>query len=123
VVPFPGSDRFDGITPLWVVGAFITMGAERPYTAWQWLKFLTYQAPSARFRTVPARPSVASSSQFWSRLPHDLGNAMRTAFPFSRPVLLEEQHLFGWEMLTAVQTGLPPEQAAQLRPRLLWFQQ
>lgn len=123
VVPFPGSDRFDGITPLWVVGAFITMGAERPYTAWQWLKFLTYQPPSARFRTVPARPSVASSSQFWSRLPHDLGNAMRTAFPFSRPVLLEEQVLFGWEMLTAVQNGLPPEQAAQLKPRLVWFGQ
>lgn len=123
VVPFPGSDRFDGITPLWVDGAFITMGSERPYAAWQWLKFLTYQPPSARFRTVPTRPSVASSSQFWSRLPHDLGNAMRTAFPFSRPVLLEEQFLFGWEMLTAVQTGTPPEQAAQLRPRLLWFQQ
>ncbi len=123
VVPFPGSDRFDGITPLRVDGAFITMGSERPYAAWQWLKFLTYQAPSARFRTVPARPSVASSSQFWSRLPHDLGNAMRTAFPFSRPVLLEEQYLFGWEMLTAVQNGLAPEQAAQLRPRLLWFQQ
>ena len=123
VVPFPGSDRFDGITPLWVAGAFITAGSERPYAAWQWLKFLTYQAPSARFRTVPARPSVASSSQFWSRLPHDLGNAMRTAFPFSRPVLLEEQHLFGWEMVTAVQNGLAPEQAAQLKPRLEWFQQ
>lgn len=123
VLPFPGSDRFDGITPLWVQGAFITMGSERPYAAWEWLKFLTYQAPSARFRTVPARPSVASSSQFWSRLPHDLGNAMRTAFPFSRPVLIEEQYLFGWEMLTAVQNGMTPEQAAQLRPRLVWFRQ
>jgi ABC-type glycerol-3-phosphate transport system substrate-binding protein len=123
VVPFPGSDRFDGITPLWVQGAFITMGSERPYAAWEWLKFLTYQPPSARFRTVPARPSVANSSQFWARLPHDLGNAMRTAFPFSRPVLIEEQYLFSWEMLTAVQTGTPPEQAAQLRPRVRWFQQ
>ncbi|MBK8903869.1 MAG: extracellular solute-binding protein [Anaerolineaceae bacterium] len=123
VVPFPGSDRFDGITPLWVAGAFITMDSERPYAAWEWLKFLTYQPPSARFRTVPARPSVATSSQFWSRLPHDLGNAMRTAFPFSRPVLLEEQYLFGWEMLTAVQNGMAPEQAAQLKPRLVWFGQ
>lgn len=123
VVTFPGSDRFDGITPLWVEGAFVTSGSEQPYAAWEWLKFLTYQAPSAWFRNVPVRPSVATASQYWGRLPHDLGNAMRTAFPFSRPVLIEEQHLFSWEMLTAVQTGTPPAQAAQLRPRLLWFQQ
>lgn len=123
VVPFPGSDRFDGITPLWVQGAFITMESERPYAAWEWLKFLTYQTPSARFRFVPARPSVATASQFWSRLPHDLANAMRTAFPFSRPILIEEQYLFGWEMLTAVQTGMSPTQAAQLKPRLVWFRQ
>ena len=123
VVPFPGSDRFDGITPLWVQGAFITMESERPYVAWEWLKFLTEQSPSPRFRLVPARPSVATASQFWSRLPHDLANAMRTAFPFSRPVLIEEQYLFGWDMLTAVQTGTSLETAVQLRPRLAWFQQ
>ncbi|MCB8926744.1 MAG: extracellular solute-binding protein [Ardenticatenaceae bacterium] len=122
VLPFPGSNRFDGITPLWVNGAFITSGSERPYATWQWLKFLSYQPPSARYRLVPARPSVATSSQFWGRLPHDLGNAMRTAFPFSRPVLIEEQHLFDWEMLTAVQNGLAPETAVQLSPRLHWFQ-
>ena len=122
VVTFPGSDRFDGITPLWVEGAFVTSGSQRPYAAWEWLKFLTYQAPSAWFRTVPVRPSVATDSQFWGRLPRDLGNAMRTAFPFSRPILIEEQHLFSWDMLTAVQTGAAPEQAAQLKPRLDWFQ-
>ena len=123
VVPFPGSDRFDGITPLWVQGAFITMDSQRPYAAWEWLKFLTYHPPSAWLRYVPARPSVATAGQFWSRLPHDLANAMRTAFPFSRPVLIEEQYLFGWEMLTAVQTGMSPESAAQLKPRQVWFQQ
>ncbi|MCB9007449.1 MAG: hypothetical protein H6656_08840 [Ardenticatenaceae bacterium] len=122
-LPFPGSDRFDGITPLWVQGAFVTMDSERPFAAWEWLKFLTEQAPSARFRLVPARPSVATASQFWSRLPHDLANAMRTAFPFSRPVLIEEKHLFRWEMLTAVQTGSSPETAVQIRPRLVWFEQ
>ena len=122
-LPFPGSDRFDGITPLWVQGAFVTMASERPYAAWEWLKFLTYQTPSARFRYVPARPSVATASQFWSRLPHDLANTMRTAFPFSRPILIDEQTLFSWEMLTAVQSGTPPRQAAQLKPRLVWFQQ
>jgi len=121
-LPFPGSDRFDGITPLWVQGAFVTMESERPYAAWEWLKFLTYQAPSARYRYVPTRPSVATASQFWSRLPHDLANTMRTAFPFSRPVLMDEQYLFGWDMLTAVQTGMSPESAVQLKPRLVWFQ-
>ena len=124
VLPFPGSDRFDGITPLWVQGAFITMEAERPYATWEWLKFLTYQPPTGFFRYVPARPSVANSSQFWGRLPHELGNAMRTAFPFSRPVLIEEQSLFSWEQLAAVQSdAITPAQAAQIKPRLIWFGQ
>lgn len=123
VLPFPGSDRFDGITPLWVQGGFITMASERPYATWEWLKYLTYQAPSAWFRYVPVRPSVATSSQFWARLPHDLGNAMRTAFPFSRPILIAEQHLFSWEQLTAVRSGISPTQAAQIKPRLIWFGQ
>ncbi len=120
VVPFPGSDRFDGITPLWVQGSFISQGSERPLAVWQWLKFLSYQQPTSRL--VPARPSVSTGMGFWTYLPRPLGDAMRTAFPFSRPVLIEEKNHITWERVTAVLSGeATPLQAAQNRPALHWF--
>ena len=120
VVPFPGSERFDGITPLWVQGSFISQESDHPYAVWQWLEFLSYQKPTPRL--VPARPSVARASQYWERLPRQLGEAMRIAFPFSRPVTLADQAYFSWEKVTAVTSGdIPPLQAAQNRPQVVWF--
>lgn len=122
VVPFPGSDRFDGITPLWVQGGFISQGSDRPLAVWKWLKFLSYQRPASRL--IPARPSVATNMGFWTYLPRPLGDAMRTAFPFARPVLIEEQGYLTWEQVTAVVSGeLSPQQAAQIRPAIRWFNQ
>jgi ABC-type glycerol-3-phosphate transport system substrate-binding protein len=122
VVPFPGSDRFDGVTPLWVEGNFISQHSERPLAVWQWLKFLSYQRPAPRFRLAPARSSVADQTHYWASLPRPLGEAMRTAFPFARPVLLEEQAYFSWELLAAMLSGeLTPAEAAQRRPRISWF--
>jgi ABC-type glycerol-3-phosphate transport system substrate-binding protein len=121
VVPFPGSDRFDGITPLWVYGGFISQGSERPLAVWQWLNFLTYQRPKPRL--VPARPSVAKEIGYWTYLPRPLGDAMRTAFPFSRPVLIDEKEYITWEQVTAVLSGESTSlQAAQNRPTLRWFE-
>ena len=120
VVPFPGSDRFDGITPLWVRGSFISQGSERPLAVWQWLKFLSYERPTPRM--VPARPTVATETGYWTYLPRSLGDAMRTAFPFARPVLIEEKAHITWEMVTAVVSGeATPLQAAQSRPAIRWF--
>ncbi len=122
VVPFPGSDRFDGITPLHVQGHVISQGSERPYAVWQWLNFLSYQPLSPKARFVPARPSVAEEMRFWRILPRDLGNAMRTAFPFARPITMEEQQYFTWEQIEAVlQDGVSPETAVYIKPRLIWF--
>ncbi len=100
VVPFPGSDRFDGITPLWLRGSYISQHSEQPLAVWRWLKFLSYQSPASR--VIPARPSVAAETGYWTVLPRPLGDVMRTAFPFARPVTIEEQGMLTWEMVTAV---------------------
>lgn len=120
VTLFPGSDRFDGITPLWVQGAFISQQTERPYAVWQWLKFLSYQSPTPRL--VPARPSVAAGTGYWQYLPRPLGNAMRAAFPFARPVTIEEQTRLTWEQVAAVTSGeQTPAEAARQPAKTLWF--
>ncbi|MCP4415408.1 MAG: extracellular solute-binding protein [Chloroflexi bacterium] len=120
VVPFPGSDRFDGITPLRVQGNFISQGSKRPFAVWQWIKFLSDQRPAPRY--VPARPSVANQMGFWRSLPQPLGDVMRTAFPFARPITVEEQTAITWEQVTAVVSGeLTPSQAANQRNDLFWF--
>ena len=122
VLPFPGSDRFDGITPLWVRGNIITQHSERPVATWQWIKFLSHQPPLQHLRLIPARPSVAGNIGYWAKLPLPLGNAMRTAFPFARPVLIEEQAYFSQEQVTAVISGaMTAEEAAREWPQVRWF--
>ncbi len=120
VVPFPGSDRFDGITPLWLHGSFISQQSERPLAVWQWLKFLSYRSPPPRL--IPVRPSVAAETGYWTLLPRPLDDVMRTAFPFARPVTIAEQDMLTWEQVTAVISGaLTAADAAQDRPALHWF--
>lgn len=120
VTAFPGSDRFDGVTPLWIDGAFISASSERPFATWQWLKFLSQQRPTPRL--IPARPSVAETMGFWQYLPHPLSDAMRAAFPFARPVLLHEKAAITWEQVTAVVANTAtPRDAAQMRPPIRWF--
>ena len=120
VVPFPGSDRFDGISPLLLRGSFISQFSERPVAVWQWLNFLSHQFPTSRL--IPARPSVAAESGFWTNLPQPLGDVMRTAFPFTRPVTIEERGYLTWAQLTAVLTGeMSPQEAARNRVEIPWF--
>lgn len=120
---FPGSNRFDGITPLHVQGHFISQGTDNPRAVWEWLKFLSFRPPAPKFRYVPARPSVAEDSRFWQRLPRELGNPMRIAFPFARPVTVAEQRYFTWEQVTAVASGqAAPQAAVQIVPPVAWFQ-
>ncbi len=120
IVPFPGSDRFDGITPLHVEGSFISQESKRPFAVWQWIKFLSEQRPSSRF--IPARPTVANRIGFWRTLPQPLGDVMRTAFPFARPIMIEEQTTINWEQITAVISAeLTPNQAANQQNNVVWF--
>ena len=122
IVPFPGSDRFDGITPLWVQGSVISQYSEHPQAMWQWLKFLSHQPPSPGSRLIPPRPSDAIMTRYWSTLPRPLADAMRIAFPFARPVTIEEKAFFSWEQLAAVASGkLSPATAAQQQPNFVWF--
>jgi hypothetical protein len=123
VVPFPGSERFDGITPLWVNGSFIRQGSTRPLAVWEWLKFLSHKHLLPSRRLVPARPSVAARTGFWVTLPQGLGDVMRTAFPFAKPLSLEEQRLLSWEQVAAVTSGRQtPVEASQITRRPPWFQ-
>jgi hypothetical protein len=104
------------------LGSFISQQSERPLAVWQWLKFLSYQQPSARM--IPARPSVAEGMGFWANLPPQLGEAMRVAFPFGRPVTIEEQSYLSWAQVAAVVSGeLSPPEAAQQRSDIAWFSQ
>jgi ABC-type glycerol-3-phosphate transport system substrate-binding protein len=122
VLPFPGSDRFDGITPLWIRGNIIMQHSERPLAVWEWIKFLSHQPPVQHLRLIPARPSVANSIGYWAKLPLPLGNAMRTAFPFAHPVLIEEQAYFSKEQVAAVVSGaMTADEAASEWPNLDWF--
>lgn len=122
VVPFPGSDRFDGITPLWLEGSFITQHSKQPLAVWKWLKFLSYQPPLPTQRLIPARPSIAEETGYWQKLPRPLNEAMRTAMPFGRPVTIGDQVWFDEEMITAVATQeLAPQQAGQSGPPIDWF--
>lgn len=122
VVSFPGSDRFDGITPLSIHGSFISGNSAYPLAVWEWLKFLSYQSPVPRL--IPARVSAADRSGYWQQLPRPLGNVMRTAFPFSRPVTIGEKKMITWPQVADVFSGeLTPVQAARKREALRWFGQ
>ena len=47
---------------------------------------------------------------------------MRIAFPFARPVLIEEYGYFAWEQLAAMASGeQSPAEAAQEMDRVRWF--
>ncbi len=124
VVPFPGSDSVEGVTPLHVDGNFISAYSERPLAVWQWLKFLSYQPPIGRYRYIPARPSVATSVNYWASLPRPLADPLRTAFSFSRPITIGDEAFFTWDQVTAVTTNqLTPEEAALHAPPPTWFSQ
>jgi ABC-type glycerol-3-phosphate transport system substrate-binding protein len=122
VVPFPGSERFDGITPLAVQGSFISSASQHPLATWEWLDFLSYQSLARQKRLVPARPSVAMANNYWVNLPRPVSEAMRAAFPFARPVLIEEAGYFPWPQLAALSTGQQtPDEVLQTMARVRWF--
>ena len=120
VVPFPGTERFAGITPLTVYGSFISSASEHPRAVWEWLNFLSYQRVPVRL--IPARPSVALEMNYWDTLPNQLGEAMQAAFPFALPLRIEEENLLTWSMVEVVLNGsMPPQTALELIPELRWF--
>lgn len=122
VVPFPGSEQFDGVTPLHIYGGFVTSASAHPQAVWQWLDFLSHYPTAARYRLIPARPSAAEATGYWRTLPRPLSEPLRVAFPFAQAVTLMPHPAFEWEAVTAVVTNQrTAAQAAQQSPNLLWF--
>ena len=122
VLPFPGSERLESGSPLWVEGSFISRQSARPRAVWQWLKFLSTWPPMPRYRLIPARPSVGQEMRYWSGLPRELAGPMRAAFPIARPVHLQDRGLFSWPALRAVMDGQQtPEEAAHAARAISWF--
>ena len=100
----------------------ISQSSQQPLATWEWLKFLSYQSLSRQRRWVPARPSVALAANYWGKLPRPVSEAMRIAFPFARPVLIEEYGYFSWEQLAAISSGeQTPVEAVQAMDRFRWF--
>ena len=122
VLPFPGSDHFTSSTPLWIQGSFISQNSKRPLATWQWIKFLSSWPPMARYRLIPARPSVGQETDFWTRLPRPLVEPMRAAFPLARPVSLADRTIFSWPLVRAVMDEqITPRQAAEKAGDFPWF--
>jgi ABC-type glycerol-3-phosphate transport system substrate-binding protein len=133
VVPFPASEgTFTatgsgdlppvGVSPLRLDGHIMSQYSTNPYWTWQWLKFLSYQSPAPRFRHVPARPSVAQSTNYWNILTPDLREPIQAAFPLARPILIGEEKVFSWERLAEVSNGtVSVENAGNLSWQVGWF--
>jgi ABC-type glycerol-3-phosphate transport system substrate-binding protein len=110
-----------GVSPMKLDGYVMSHSAANPYWTWQWLKYLSLQPPAAHFRHIPARPSVAWQHNFWNLMPKQLGDVMRAAFPYARPIMIGEEGLFAWEQLERVVEGESPSGVAQSPIQPLWF--
>jgi ABC-type glycerol-3-phosphate transport system substrate-binding protein len=122
VVPFPSSSRFDGNTPIWIHGSFISADTDRPLDVWRWLVFLSYRPLNGPLRYVPARPSLAVQTGYWDVLPIPLREAMRTAFPLARPVKIADREQMTGELLATIADGrLTVFEATQRGPDFRWF--
>jgi ABC-type glycerol-3-phosphate transport system substrate-binding protein len=96
VAPFPATERFEAVTPLWVSGFAMLQSAENPTATWQWIKFASHFAPQPNLRLIPARPSTAAESGYWTTLPRQLADVMRPAFPSARAIAIDERDAFTW---------------------------
>ncbi|MCA9998241.1 MAG: hypothetical protein KDE56_20910, partial [Anaerolineales bacterium] len=86
-------------------------------------KYISHYPLPLPLRTLPARPSTATQIGFWEAMPPPLAEAMRIAFPFARPIRLDEKEAITWEMITAVIDGslTPEEAAAEMKTAVSWF--
>ncbi len=118
VTPFPQSS----VTPLALQGSLISQSSERPFSTWLWLKFLSTYPPAPGYRYIPARYSTAQATGYWERLPEPLRLPMQAAFKTARPIWIEEQPYFSWELLTAVMENQRPiQQILAQATRFNWF--
>ena len=98
--------------PLHIHGHVMSSYTDQPFWTWQWLKYLSYQAPPSRLRHIPARPSVARQSGFWEWLPTPIADAYKQVLPNARPILIGEENYFTWQQLARA------SQAPQITPQV-----
>lgn len=118
VTPFPQSS----ITPLELEGSLMSQSSQRPFSTWLWLKFLSTYPPAPGYRYIPARYTTIEVTDYWERLPEPLRLPMQAAFKTARPIWIEEQPYFSWELLTAVMEDQRAiQQILQQAGRVNWF--
>ena len=111
-----------GVTPLHVQGSVVSQRAEAPRAVWQWISFLSRQRPISPGRDLPARKSVKSQMRYFTLMPHGLREEMKTAIATARPLQIDEQHLFAWEILDDfLQDKISAGEAAALMVDQQWF--
>ena len=100
------------VMPIHVRSHIMSHTTEHPYWTWQWLNFLSHQAPPPRH--IPARPSVANEFDFWQRLPPDIAQMMQIVTTNAQPLMIGDETYFTWEKLAGVANGtLTLEEAAK----------
>lgn len=76
--PVAAGGSMNNTTPAWVECAAISAGTNRPYQAWEWLKFLSQhwlvknQNNAWEIALAPGRVSVTDNSAYWQNLPDQL---------------------------------------------------
>jgi ABC-type glycerol-3-phosphate transport system substrate-binding protein len=81
LAPFPvmSANMPQRSTPATVLCATISPGSQHPQAAWRWISFLSTQNLSNDWRVVPARPSVADSTQHWDKADEAFRPILRAA--------------------------------------------
>ncbi|MGB0388462.1 MAG: ABC transporter substrate-binding protein [Ardenticatenaceae bacterium] len=105
--------------PIHVQSHIMSQHTKNPYWTWQWLNFLSHQTPLPR--QIPARPTVARQSDFWTRLPPALADIMQTVTTHARPVMIGDENYFTWQQLARVANQTQPLQNAAKPAPSPWF--
>ncbi|MCL4869809.1 MAG: extracellular solute-binding protein [Anaerolineae bacterium] len=79
VVSFPTTGGMAASNPARPTCAAISAGTTQAQAAWNWVHFLSTQAPITFQSDVPARPSVAQSSGYWEQMKGETAASLRRA--------------------------------------------
>lgn len=85
-VPFPAPDSAINTTPLFVNGWVMSAGTVHSEAAWKWMVYLSRQQPPNTFGEVallPARASVAQSTDFWEKITPEQAETLQYALLYS----------------------------------------
>ncbi len=112
IAPYPAGINSDhqATSPLFVDGLVMSAGSANPAAAWEWMAFLSRQAPPTTNLNnepsfLPARASVAAASGFWDDVSPELGAALRYAVEHSYPARLNGDNQILREAINQILSG------------------